>query len=72
MRNFLLTFLLLNILVFIYQRWIIEPDDPVDALHIDQDVPGLLLADPGPREEPAAAPPPSALRGTVGLEPGRP
>lgn len=45
MRNAFLLLLLLNILAFTFQSWIIEPDDPVDAMSIDQDVPGLMLAE---------------------------
>ena len=56
MRNFLLLVLLLNILAFIYQRWIIEPDNPVDAMHVEQEVPGLLLAE-RPAAQPAAPAP---------------
>ncbi len=44
MRNTFLLLLLLNILAYAYQSWIIEPDNPVDAMFIDQQVPGLLLA----------------------------
>ncbi len=45
MRNAFLLLLLLNILAFAFQSWIIEPDEPVDAMSIDQDVPGLMLAE---------------------------
>ena len=44
MRNALLILLMLNALIFFYQKWIIEPADPVDALFIEQDVPGLMPA----------------------------
>ena len=57
MRNAFLMLLLLNILAFVYQAWIIEPDDPVDALYIEQDVPGLVLAE---RPEPPAEIAPAA------------
>jgi hypothetical protein len=57
MRNAFLMLLLLNILAFAYQTWIIEPDNPVDALYIEQDVPGLLLAErPEPEVEVEAVP----------------
>ncbi|MDP6435991.1 MAG: SPOR domain-containing protein [Gammaproteobacteria bacterium] len=54
MRNAFLLLLLLNILAFAFQSWIIEPDDPVDAMSIDQDVPGLMLAEN--RKEPPSEP----------------
>lgn len=64
MRNFLLSVLLLNVLAFAYQRWIIEPDQPRDALAIEQDYPRLqvLQPSPPPAEAPsaAAAAPPAA------------
>lgn len=44
MRNFLLAFVLLNLLAFAYQRWIIEPAAKVDALDIEQAVPRLQVA----------------------------
>jgi hypothetical protein len=44
MRNALLIFLLLNFLAFTYQHWILEPDVKVAANFIDQDYPGLMVA----------------------------
>jgi hypothetical protein len=56
MRNFLLVLLLLNILAFLYQRWILTPEIRVDAFHIEQDYPGLTLI----RKKSALAVPASA------------
>jgi hypothetical protein len=44
MRNFLLCVVLLNVLAYAYQRWIIEPDEPRQALDIEQDYPRLQVA----------------------------
>lgn len=41
MRNFFMLFLLINLMAFAYQKWIIEPDNPVAATHIAQDYPRL-------------------------------
>ena len=46
MRNFCLTLLLLNILAFAYQYWILGPDNKVAADYIDQDYQRLMLAAP--------------------------
>lgn len=51
MRNLLLLMVLLNALVFAYQHWIIEPNEPVAATHREQAYPGLLLA-AAPQPEP--------------------
>jgi len=48
MRNFCLTLLLLNILAFAYQHWILGPDNRVAADYIDQDYQRLMLAAPAP------------------------
>jgi hypothetical protein len=45
MRNALLIFLLLNVLAYAYQRWILEPSVIVEADFLAQDFPGLLLAE---------------------------
>jgi hypothetical protein len=45
MRNALLIFLLLNILAFVYQKWILEPDVLVAPDFMDQDHPGLIQAE---------------------------
>jgi hypothetical protein len=51
-RNTLFILILLNFLAFIYQAWIIEPEEPVSALYFAQDYPGLVVAEvkvrPGP------------------------
>jgi len=44
MRNFFLLILLLNLLAYAYQSWIIEPDILVEPTYLAQDVPDLLLA----------------------------
>ena len=54
MRNFFLLFLLINLLAFAYQSWIIEPDIDVEPTYLAQDVPELVLV-PKP-----AAPAPEA------------
>lgn len=41
MRNLLLSLLLINVLAWAYQHWVIEPDAPVAAGHIEQDYPRL-------------------------------
>ena len=41
MRNVILMLLLVNLLAFVYQRWIIEPDNPVAATYLKQDYPRL-------------------------------
>ena len=43
MRNFVLFVLLINLMVFAYQRWIIVPDSSVDPTHMQQTVPALAL-----------------------------
>lgn len=59
MRNLVLGAILLNLLAFAYQHWIIEPADPADALHIEQNFPRLQVVQPAGR---AAAPPPAPAR----------
>jgi hypothetical protein len=44
MRNVFLLILLINLLAFAYQRWILEPGDPVEATFVAQDVPELVVA----------------------------
>jgi hypothetical protein len=44
MRNFFLLILLINLLAYAYQSWIIEPDISVEPTYLAQDVPDLLLA----------------------------
>jgi cell division protein FtsN len=44
MRNFFLLILLINLLAYAYQSWIIEPDVSVEPTYLAQDVPDLLLA----------------------------
>ena len=41
MRNAFLLILLVNILAFAYQHWVIEPGSPVAADAIGQDIPLL-------------------------------
>jgi hypothetical protein len=59
MRNLFLLILLINLLAFAYQRWILEPGDPVEATFVAQDVPELVVAiepvvePPAPVDEPA-------------------
>jgi hypothetical protein len=45
MRNALLIFLLLNFLAYAYQSWILDPAVIVAPDYIEQDYPGLLLAE---------------------------
>lgn len=55
MRSFFLFVLLINLLAFAYQTWIIEPDVSVVATHMDQRVPELVLVSaPAPPEPPGA------------------
>jgi hypothetical protein len=44
MRNLFLLILLINLLAFAYQNWIIEPDISVEPTFFAQDVPELMLA----------------------------
>ncbi|MEE4186782.1 MAG: SPOR domain-containing protein [Gammaproteobacteria bacterium] len=62
MRNLLLGCILLNLLAYAYQHWIIEPAVRVDALSIDQSFPRLQLVNPAAR---APAPPAAALPASV-------
>ncbi|NND54048.1 MAG: hypothetical protein HKN56_03630 [Gammaproteobacteria bacterium] len=55
MRNFVLVLLLINALAFIYQRWIISPDNPIAATHIEQDYPRLTTVQLAPRPQPGDA-----------------
>jgi hypothetical protein len=66
MRNGFLVLLLLNILAFAYQAWIIEPDNPVDEFYIEQGVPGLVLAE---REQPLVEAPPESAPAEESVEP---
>ena len=59
MRNFFLLILLINLLAFAYQSWIIEPNIAVEPTYLAQDVPELLVV-PVPRAAPPAAAEPSA------------
>ena len=43
MRNLFLLILLLNLLAFAYQSWIIEPDESVPASFMSQEVPELMI-----------------------------
>jgi hypothetical protein len=45
MRNLVLLLLLLNFLAFTYQSWILEPDVRLEATYIEQDFPGLMVAE---------------------------
>ncbi len=45
MRNLVLLLLLLNFLAFTYQNWILEPDIKLEATYIEQDFPGLMVAE---------------------------
>lgn len=53
MRSFFLFLLLINLLAFAYQSWIIEPDVSVLATHLDQRVPELVLVAATPAQKPA-------------------
>jgi hypothetical protein len=46
MRNLFLLILLIILLAFAYQTWILEPDNPVAATYMDQDVPELSVVAP--------------------------
>ena len=59
MRNFFLLILLINLLAFAYQSWIIEPDVAVEPTYLAQDVPELLLV-PAQVDTPPAAEEPAA------------
>ena len=54
MRNWILVLILINVLAFAYQKWILEPERSVAADYIAQDYPGL---------EPVGGPPPVADTG---------
>ncbi len=54
MRNLVLMIVLINLLAWIYQRWIIEPDEQVAATHVEQDYPRLTAY-----RQPARAPQPA-------------
>jgi len=56
MRNLLLLILFVNVLAFIYQRWVIEPETPVAADYLDQQVPELAHVQRAeePEQEPVA------------------
>jgi len=41
MRNFFMLLLLVNMLAFAYQKWIIQPDNPVAATFVEQNYPRL-------------------------------
>lgn len=43
MRNLVGVLLMLNILAYVYQSWILEPDIKLEATYIDQDYPGLKV-----------------------------
>ena len=53
MRSLLLAALLLNLLAFAYQHWIIEPASPVDALSLEQGFPRLQVLAPAVVAPPA-------------------
>lgn len=55
MRNVVLMLLLVNVLAFVYQRWIIQPDNPVSATHIAQDYPRLAAVQLARRSAPEPA-----------------
>lgn len=48
MRNLFLLLLLVNFLAWGYQKWILLPEDPVDARHIEQNFPRLAVVSPPP------------------------
>jgi len=48
MRNLFLLLLLINLLAWSYQKWIILPDDPIDARHIEQNYPRLAAVNLSP------------------------
>ena len=59
MRSLFLLLLFINALAWVYQRWIIVPDEPRPALSVEQDFP-RLNALPRPAAAAAAAPEPPA------------
>ena len=49
MRNALFVLILLNVLAFGYQHWVLSPEQRIDAFHLEQEVPQLqLLSRPSP------------------------
>lgn len=48
MRNFVLFILLINLLAFAYQSWIIEPESSVEPTFLKQSVPELAMVEPEP------------------------
>jgi hypothetical protein len=62
MRNILFMLVLLNFLAFLYQTWVIEPDEKVAANYLQQDFPGLMSVDVTwtPESPPAMAETPRA------------
>jgi hypothetical protein len=60
MRNFFLLVLLINLLAYAYQSWIIEPDISVEPTYFAQDVPELALV-PRPAEIQLAPEEPAAV-----------
>ncbi|MGI9290675.1 MAG: SPOR domain-containing protein [Gammaproteobacteria bacterium] len=52
MRNALFVFLLLNLLAFAYQKWILSPEDSVAADYLEQGFPTLAKTDVEPEQEP--------------------
>jgi hypothetical protein len=46
MRNALMILLLLNCLAYLYQRWILEPENKLAADYLEQSIPRLSLAEP--------------------------
>jgi hypothetical protein len=46
MRNALMILLLLNCLAYLYQRWVLEPENKLAADYLEQSIPKLSLAEP--------------------------
>jgi hypothetical protein len=72
MRNLLLILIFINILAFVYQRWVIQPKESVAPDFIAQDLPSLAAVpraapagpetEPGPAASPETVPAPPAFR----------
>jgi hypothetical protein len=68
MRNALLVFLVLNFLAYAYQSWILDPAVIVAPDYIEQDYPGLLLAErPAERVVAVTLPAAAAEESDVGM-----
>lgn len=57
MRNALFVFLLLNLLAFAYQKWVLGPDESVEADFLEQGFPALAKTDTPAEEAPQTSEP---------------